>query len=133
MLLDIKKSDVGERLDDSMIPAINVIFLLLVFFMIVGHIEARNDQLLIPESSSQIDVAEQRVEIQILANGQQLIDGHRVEGSLLDALKSRQIPSDAVVTCHIHRALPATALNPVLGAVRSLGIRHLQIVTNQQQ
>lgn len=132
MLIITQKNDAKSSLDESMIPAINIIFLLLIFFMIVGHIEARNDQLLVPISSSQENVADIRFEIQILANGQKLIDGELVQGSLLQALKVQNLAPNTIVICRIHRELPVTALDPVLAAARSLGIEQLQIVTDQQ-
>ena len=54
-----KPSRPKRQLDDSMVPAINIVFLLLIFFMIAGHIEARNADLQIPASSSEGELVAQ--------------------------------------------------------------------------
>lgn len=121
-----------NSLDDSMIPAINIVFLLLIFFMIAGHIEARNEQLQIPQSSSEKDLETQDVDIQILAKGSYVLNGQETDVSLTEALQLLTLSSESIITLHVHRDLPASSLDPVLKSTRQLGIKRLQIATVQQ-
>jgi len=129
MLLPVKKHKSRGSLDDSMISAINVVFLLLVFFMIAGHIEARNTLLKVPQSSAQGELAEQAIQIKLIGDGQREINGNVIVGSLSAALGGMNIVAETVITLHIHRELPASALDPVLIAAREQGVKRLQIVT----
>ena len=54
MLININEKKKSKmNLDESMVPAINIVFLLLIFFMIVGKIERSNNDLLVPKSQNQ--------------------------------------------------------------------------------
>lgn len=121
-----------RQLDDSMVPAINIVFLLLIFFMIAGHIEARNADLQIPASSSEGELVARDIEIQILVNGEYYLNGQKIEKSLLASLQALAPSAESVVTCHIDRNLPFSALDPVLSAIRQLNIKRLQIATEQR-
>ncbi|MEM5535026.1 biopolymer transporter ExbD [Neptuniibacter pectenicola] len=127
-----KPSRPKRQLDDSMVPAINIVFLLLIFFMIAGHIEARNADLQIPASSSEGELVARDIEIQILVNGEHYLNGQKIEKSLLASLQALAPSAESVVTCHIDRNLPFSALDPVLSAIRQLNIKRLQIATEQR-
>ena len=132
MLIEtVRRQGTKRKLDDSMVPAINIVFLLLIFFMIAGHIEARNGQLMIPASSSQGELIAQDFEIRIIANGDYYLNGEKVEGALSTKIQSFQPSPDSVVVCYVDRNLPYSALNPVLSSVRQLKIKRLQVATEQ--
>lgn len=118
-----------HSLDDSMIPAINVVFLLLIFFMIAGHIETHDALLKAPKSISQGEVSRDPIEIRLLADGRQLLHGERIEGPLFDALKVLEVTAQTSLVCHVHKELSVSALDPLLASAKQLGIRRLQIVT----
>jgi biopolymer transport protein ExbD len=126
---DAQHKSSNASLDNSMIPAINVVFLLLVFFMLVGHIEAQHELLKIPQSESQGELKEQTLEINILGDGQRLLDGQAIQGSLLQALQAAQVNTQTTLNLRIHKDLPVTQLDPVLSAARQLGVGHLHILT----
>lgn len=121
----------GNKLDDGMIPAINVVFLLLIFFMIAGRIEAKTDQLQIPESVSEAALAEKTITIRVMANGDYYLNDKPVNDALAAEFGLLELSPDSSVICHIHRDLPATALDPILEIVRLSGVTKLQIATEQ--
>ncbi len=132
-LLDINHNSARKnKLDDSMIPAINIVFLLLIFFMLAGQIEARSELLQIPVSSSKTALSETRVEIKIDANGRYFVNDQTVEGSLSEHLGKFVLTAETAIICHVHRDLPASALDPVLAIVGQLGIQQLSIATANQ-
>ncbi|MDO6564138.1 biopolymer transporter ExbD [Amphritea sp. 1_MG-2023] len=120
-----------NNLDDSMIPAINIVFLLLIFFMLAGHIEAQDAQLQIPASSSETELNSAELEIHIAASGGYTINGQASQQSLADYMNGLVLTPDTVVICRIHRDLPSSALDPVLQAVQQFGIKTLSIATEQ--
>lgn len=112
-----------------MIPAINIVFLLLIFFMLAGHIEARDEQLRIPASSSDRELKTAELEIKISAAGSYTVNGQRIDQDLQPYMTGLGVSPETVVICHIHRDLPSSALDPVLQAVQQLGIKALHIAT----
>lgn len=129
MLVTESQRQVRRNLDESMVPAINVVFLLLIFFMMVGHIESRSDLLKIPQSESSVDIAPQSLELKLFADGSMQLQGVELTAGLLDALRASQVSGETTLICHVHRELSASALDPVLAAARQLGIGSLQIAT----
>lgn len=129
-----KKRRAGSG-DDGMIPMINIVFLLLVFFMIAGQITPRDTGVELPASVSEAEIAEQQLAVSIDTDGQVRVDGDPVDGDLvshLATLVEARGGDPVVVTCRVHRELPAQVLDPVLQAARELRIKRLQIVTEWQ-
>lgn len=126
-----KRSSQRNNLDNSMIPAINIVFLLLIFFMLAGHIETQDAQLKIPASSSQSELKTSELEIRISASGSYTLNGQPSHQDLKTALHGLTLTPETVVICHIHRDLPSSALDPVLQAVQLYGIKSLLIATEQ--
>jgi len=123
-------STANKNLDDSMIPAINIVFLLLIFFMIAGQIESSSDQLRIPESISETELSQQDLTIQIMANGDHYLNGDMITTTLNQQFKLLAVSPLTSVTFHIHKDLPASSLDPVLEAVHLSGIKRLSIATD---
>ncbi|WP_417224581.1 ExbD/TolR family protein [Amphritea sp.] len=125
------RSSQRNNLDNSMIPAINIVFLLLIFFMLAGHIEAQDAQLKIPASNSESELKMSELEIKISASGSFTLNGQPSHQDLKAALRSLTLTPETVVICHIHRDLPSSALDPVLQVVQQFGIKSLLIATEQ--
>jgi biopolymer transport protein ExbD len=125
------QNNASNKLDDSMIPAINIVFLLLIFFMIAGQIQATNDQLIIPKSVSDAAIPEQAILVNVMADGRYYINEQAIDSSLVDALQALGVSSTSTINCHLHKDLPVTALDPVLQAVRLLGVETLHLATEQ--
>lgn len=119
----------GKDLDQSMIPAINIVFLLLIFFMIAGQIETTTGQLVLPESFSDVNASANLIEIHIDANGDYYLNRKKISGSLQQALEAQPLSSETVIICHAHADLPASVLDPVLHSIRTLGLTRLQLAT----
>lgn len=121
--------------DDGMIPMINIVFLLLVFFMIAGQIAPRDPAIDLPASTSAGELATDQVVISIDADGALRVDGRAIDGELSDHLAPLFADSGTAppaLTCRAHRSLPVSALDPVLAVARGLPVTRLQIVTEWQ-
>lgn len=126
------ESSSKEKLDESMIPAINIVFLLLIFFMIAGHIESRSDQLVIPSSSSESDLVIQDIEVRVMADSRYYLNDVQVSPSeLFERILHLSLSLDSKIICRIHKDLPASAMDPVLKAVKQAGAKQLLLVTEQ--
>ena len=130
-LIDTKQNKNMKKLDDSMIPAINIVFLLLIFFMIAGKIESRDTQLLVPKSSSDAKFSKQEVNINIMPNGDYSINNTKVEDSLINQFELLKLNENSIITCHIHNELPVSKLDSVLEAVQVFGIKQINIATHR--
>lgn len=112
--------------DDRLIPMINLIFLLLLFFMIAGRIGDRLDEAMqTPESASEAAKPVEVTELLLSAEGTLRI-GERVLGpqQLGGALRP-----GAYVSLRADARVRAEHLVPVLEALREAGIERVALVT----
>jgi biopolymer transport protein ExbD len=66
--------------DDNMIPLINIVFLLLIFFMVAGQIKAQPDkEITLPVSSELENAHADPLRLEIFVDGAFKLNGHYVE------------------------------------------------------
>lgn len=114
---------------NDLIPMINIIFLLLIFFMVAGRITNMSPHLKHPLSASDTDFIEGQLDITLLSTGEVLVNGKALSGDLIAMLRDLSIDEKTTIVCRVDRTLPATALDPVMQTVRELGVTKLHIVT----
>ncbi len=119
----------SRSIDDSLLPMINVVFLLLIFFMVAGRINAGDREIEPPGSVSEIRPQIDAIEISIASDANIRVGDSPVIGDLAEALARLGAVADTVVTCRVDRQLGASVLDPVMAAADALGISSLQIVT----
>jgi biopolymer transport protein ExbD len=107
--------------DDNLIPLINIVFLLLIFFMVSSQIDAfRPAAVALPllEAPDKADV--ETLSIVVDAAGAIFVDEREVDvtqlGTWLDALDLSH--PDTRVALQADKHLPASALSPVLSVLR---------------
>ncbi|MDO6462305.1 biopolymer transporter ExbD [Granulosicoccaceae sp. 1_MG-2023] len=119
--------------EDNLIPMINIIFLLLIFFMVAGQIMI-NANVQLPASLSDSPVSDSSLMLVLQADGTLLLEGESLPvGQLAAALQEAGAGADSPVVAHVDAALPAQALDPLMVAVREAGIGRLTLVTEQAQ
>ncbi|MBW9266806.1 MAG: biopolymer transporter ExbD [Candidatus Thiodiazotropha sp. (ex. Lucinisca nassula)] len=119
----------------NLTPLIDVVFLLLVFFMLTAHFiedEAIDIQLPVAESS-QPSVDDDTVEVALLPNGELLVDGRaatldNLEDTLRGALHA---PNKRYVRLKGDQAAAFGAGVKVIDAARSAGAESLDILTEK--
>jgi biopolymer transport protein ExbD len=129
-----RKSGLGN--DDNVIPLINVVFLMLIFFMIAGQI-SKSDAVktLPPESINDQRIADvPGIELLVASDGALFIDDRPVDMAQLSEQVSRAFrqagSSDRFqVTVKADRALPVSRLQSVLGEIGKSGIVRVSLVT----
>jgi biopolymer transport protein ExbD len=131
MLLSKPVVKVKRQLDDSMIPAINIIFLLLVFFMVVGQIQTQDANLQLPSSLSESGLDEEvTIMVQLLGQGEVRVNNETIEQSLEEWLLANTIARDHLMI-QIHASLPVTVLDSILAAERQIGFEDITLMTDR--
>lgn len=116
----------------TVLPMVNVVFLLLIFFMLVGRI-APTDELdvLPPVSQSSETVTGESVRLLITADGRMALDGQTVRASMLSGVVRGRLQQDPGVRFHLKAdaALDADRLIRVMEILRHAGVEELTLQT----
>jgi len=108
--------------EDSLIPMINIVFLLLIFFMVAGQISARESESIEPPiSSSERSLERENWVIQINSQQTLLLNGEPIE------LKELVVDSVQLerVTIKADQNTAAKTLYPVLKKLREQGVQDI--------
>lgn len=123
--------------DDNLIPLINIVFLMLIFFIVAGQIEA-SDGVLVesPSSVSDTELNPERLKLVIAEDGQLFIDGALVAeqalgnhiSSYIEALTEQQKQTAAVVL-KADGNLSVDRLQDFVKMIKTTGITHISLMT----
>ena len=122
----------GARNDEERIlPVINVVFLLLVFFMLAGRLSA-SDPLGIepPMSSSQTPARNPAIVVLVAANGRLALDGETVDRTqLVAAVRKRMSANMPEVHLRADGRAPALRVIGIMENLRGAGAEKLLLLT----
>lgn len=118
--------------DDSLIPLINIVFLLLIFFMVAGQIAQQQDPDISPPSSaSRLALEPTKVELAMNSAGALTLDGQAVDAATLaqriTSLAAEE--TDIRVSLRADRDATATDLDGVFTQLRDLGVSTITLHT----
>ncbi len=126
-----------EEPDVNLTPLIDVVFLLLIFFMVSTTFERENEiSLELPEASGkQVDNQRQQVEISIDEKGRYFVNKEEVINTQLETLKHaiKKAAGDELkprVLLSADRATPHQAVITAMDAARQLGFVNLTFATS---
>lgn len=122
--------------EDALIPLINVVFLMLIFFMIVGQITPPDALRIEPPSSRQGQLAEpEPVIVSMDATGRVALDGEIVPAAelaeRLAAALAAQGKAAPAVTLKADAAVTQAQLRVLLDRLRALGVERVQLLSRQ--
>jgi biopolymer transport protein ExbD len=130
-MLNLHSSTAKSGGDDNLIPMINIIFLLLIFFMVAGQITLSADVVL-PSSISESEMDASPRLLSLQADGILRLEGEVIEVNMLvSTLAGLELDAAAPLVAHVDASLPASALDPLMAAAESLNITSLTLVTEQ--
>ncbi|MGI3210864.1 ExbD/TolR family protein [Roseovarius tibetensis] len=121
-----------EDADARILPLINIVFLLLIFFMVAGRLSTGDPFEVAPPEAASADTARlDGVEILMGPTGDLALDGQEMDrAALLDRLGRRlRATPDLPVRLRADRTGEARALVAVLQALRGLGAREVTLIT----
>ena len=116
----------------NMTPMIDVVFLLIIFFLVSSHLARQESQLPLPlpeaVSGSDMDTTRERIVINVLGDGTLLLTGRKINTALLEGIlaseKNRR-GDDLEVRIRGDRTVPFRAVQPILSAVTKSGLSNV--------
>ncbi len=118
--------------DENLIPLINIVFLLLIFFMVAGQMReqtAAGLSLPISNAGNKAETVEHRLEmnaeLQTFFNGQPIAQEQLVQ-------QLTQLPNKAQLTVFLHRHLTAQQVQPVLSLLREQQITRINLISESE-
>ncbi|AGS40613.1 Biopolymer transport protein ExbD/TolR [Cycloclasticus zancles 78-ME] len=119
-LISAKSSQQG---DSNMIPMINMVFLLLVFFMIAGHMRDIQDQgIELPVSENGAQAVEKTVTLQLTDKNELYLNGVKTSLEKLDLHLDSLIEANTLLALEADRRVQAVDLDKTLSILRKKGI-----------
>lgn len=121
--------------EPNMIPLINVVFLLLIFFLVAGTVrETEVIPIDIPEADTSKPLAEDHVEILMGIGGSLWINNLPVsqDGLFLQLKEAFLRNPHVLVTVKVDATLPARRLTGLVNQIKQAGGRNLSIVTEMR-
>lgn len=119
--------------DDNILPLINVVFLLLIFFVIAGAItrDAPFDLTLPATSHTQARAAPSGQILSVAADGTLAFKGETIKAPSLDKVLA-DWPTDKPLQIRADRHLRASKLSNLLNRLREAGITKVRLLTQHQ-
>ena len=122
-----------STLDDRLIPLINIVFLLLIFFLIAGQItQQQNARIQAPASVVEPTLRNPSWLLEVDASKALRLNGEPVALDGLSAQLQDQ-PAERGLSIKLDRSLRASDLDAVLHAVRDGGARQVTLLTAPRQ
>lgn len=123
--------------DDNLIPLINIVFLMLIFFMVAGHI-SQSDPIKVqpPSSLSDGHISNESVVIIVTKDGQIAFEQTLIEKSQLAELISQRFEQDDdqqnfSLQLKTDADLPVEELQSVLQIIKQTGIKRISLATQK--
>ncbi|MEJ8572606.1 biopolymer transporter ExbD [Microbaculum marinum] len=118
--------------DDGIVPLINIVFLLLIFFLIVGTIAPKPDISVAYPETEKSPVTRAPADALYVSSGGYI--SYRGAALDIDSLAAAvtAVPrddADGPLPVVVDRALPAPELAPVLGALAGAGVESVRLIT----
>ena len=118
--------------EQRVLPLINVVFLLLIFFMLAGKLMASDPfEILPPQSASEGLTAPQQVIVAVGADGQLGLDGVVMEEAAVSDAISHHLSVDPGVRIQLRAdgRAEATRVVGVMELLREVGVERLELLT----
>ncbi len=129
-------SDRKEELDVNITPLIDVVFLLLIFFMVSTTFERESEiEIVLPQAAANVAPADDfSLEVIIDAEGTFYVNGKRVINTKIETLKKAMQEmaderKDPPIILSADAQTPHQAVITVMDAARQLGFVHLNFAT----
>ncbi|WP_349369053.1 biopolymer transporter ExbD [Salinarimonas sp.] len=118
--------------EERVLPLINVVFLLLIFFMLAGRLATSDPfEIAPPRSASEGPAETGDLLVLVGADGELALDGARVEEAALRAAVAERLAGDAEAQVRLKAdgRAEATAVVAVMELLREAGVERLRLLT----
>ncbi len=121
-----------KSIDDQLVPLINIVFLLLIFFMVAGQITQRDQRVEPPQSLSRKPAPETPALLVLGRDGMLRINGRAIAApDLMPALAT--YADDTDITLAADREVLAADLAPILSALGGAGFDTVTLYARQRE
>lgn len=121
--------------DERILPLINVVFLLLIFFMLAGQLAATDPfEIAPPRSASDGEAAIEDLVVQLGADGRLALDGKIMDEAALEAAIVERIKGGRAGQVHLKAdgRAEATRVVEVMERLRRAGVERLKLLTQPE-
>jgi len=118
--------------EERILPLINVVFLLLIFFMLAGRLAASDPfEIAPPRSASEGPAATQDLLVLVGADGRLALDGEVLEAATLEVAVAERLAANdgARVRLKADGRAEATDVVAVMELLRAAGVERLKLLT----
>lgn len=126
--------------DDNLIPLINIVFLLLIFFMVAGKIQRSDPHKIDPPNSINEQVLQQQntAELLVTESGLLYLDGRLIAAQDLSAQLRLGVtqagdPQSFTVQVKVDGALDVAQLQSTLRSIKAAGLLRISLITQKIQ
>jgi len=130
--MKLKVAQAKQDNDENLIPLINIVFLLLIFFMLAGTFSRPEKfEVAAPKSMSQTSVEEQTLVVVLAADGRLAIGERQLDRPALKQLVSERLAAekDLQVQLKADLGLAAGALIETMEVLRDTGVEKVMLLT----
>ncbi|MBD2860025.1 biopolymer transporter ExbD [Spongiibacter sp. KMU-158] len=118
--------------DDNLIPLINIVFLLLIFFMVAGQMHSPLEAgIALPESQKKGELPKRAFTVQVDTSGRLFVAGLVMDSALLQRELALPENQHRVVALQVDKNLKAAALDEVLAVLRESGVSSIKLYSRQ--
>lgn len=115
---------------ENTLPLINVVFLLLIFFMVAGRLSESDPFVVTPPfSGSELPPGERDIAVHIDAEGRIALEGKTLTAAELTTEVTRLLPEGGTVRLKADGAAEAATVVAAMEALRAAGVERLQLLT----
>lgn len=130
----------GDEPEVNLTPLIDVVFILLIFFMVSTTFQRESEiKIELPEASAEpVEEKQEMLEIVIDADGHYFIDDQQVVNTELETLKKaiqklRGDQTEIPVVIRADRSTPYEAVVRAMDATSQLGLVHMSLATSRPE
>ncbi len=114
--------------DDRVMPLINIVFLLLIFFMVAGRLSASDPFTIVPPKSANEGKKNSEQSLVLIGEGAQLaLDGEIIDRPIL--LERLAAANADEVRVKVHGAANAAAVVDLIDEMKAAGIKTIHLLT----
>lgn len=124
----------------NLTPMIDVVFLLIIFFLVSSHLARQESQLPLPlpdaVSGEEVEIEGERVVINVLGNGTLMLAGREVNASELQkrlAVEKDRRDANLEVRIRGDRNVPFQAIQPILLSISESGLSNVTFSVTRRQ
>jgi biopolymer transport protein ExbD len=120
---------------ETIIALIDVVFFLLVFFMLIGRMDATAPfDVSPPVAATGADMPSGGITLSVGETGEFALDGNRIADGDLDQILSDRLAKDAttLVRINAHRHTELRHVLPMVGRIEALGARDVVLVVTPE-